>query len=265
MHTDPQSLAGVRVLVTRPAGQAEGLCRLIEEAGGEAIRFPVLEIAPPADEQALDRVLDDLSEYDFAIFVSVNAVRRGLDRLAARGLRWPARLQPAAVGEATARALEGHTLRDVIAPRDRFDSEGLLSAPALAGVSGKRILIFRGEGGRELLAEELRRRGAHVEYAECYRRVRPGTDPAPLLAKLARGAIDIVTVTSLESLTSLLEMAGAEGRAQLVRLPFVVVSARLATAARGAGLAQAPLESANASDPAIVERIRAWRASQNSL
>jgi uroporphyrinogen-III synthase len=262
---DDRPLAGVRVLVTRPAAQAGGLARLIEEAGGEAIVFPALEIAPPRDAAALDKILARLREFDSAIFISANAVHQGLGRLAARGLSLPPGLALAAVGEATARALKERGIADVVSPGGRFDSEALLATQALTEVDGKRIVIFRGEGGRELLADELRRRGARVEYAQCYRRVRPATDPAALLERLARGTIDIVTVTSVASLTNLLEIAGTGGRARLLRLPFVVVSTRLGGAARAAGLEHPPLESANASDEAIVARIRAWRASRNSL
>jgi uroporphyrinogen-III synthase len=265
MQTGTQSLAGVRVLVTRPRNQAVALARLIEEAGGEAVLFPALEITGPADPAALDRLLDRLGEFDITIFVSRNAARFGLKRLRGLGLALPSRLAVAAVGEGTARVLHELGVVRVLTPAERTDSEGLLAAAALQNVAGRRVVIFRGQGGRELLAEELRARGALVEYAECYRRLRPAQDVQPLLERLARGALDIVTLTSAEALDNLLAMAGEDGAARLRRLPVVVVSARLAAACRAAGFAHEPLVSRAPSDEAIVAALRAWRASQNSL
>src|SRR6185295_12379471 len=100
----------------------------------------------------------------------------------------------------------------VIAPQSGADSEALLAAPELADVTGKRVLIVRGEGGRALLGNMLAARGATVNYAECYRRVRPVADAAPLIADWQRGLIHAVTVSSAEGLDNLLAMTGSEGR-----------------------------------------------------
>jgi uroporphyrinogen-III synthase len=256
-------LAGVRVLVTRPREQAGNLARLIEADGGEAFVFPALEIAPVADPSALERILARLGEFDLAIFVSANAVRHGLARHPAPAL--PHGLRIAAVGEATARALRGQGVDEVLLPSARFDSEALLALPELQAMAGRRVVIFRGEGGRELLADALRARGARVEHAECYRRVKPASDPAPLLGRLRDGALDIATVTSVETLDNLLLLAGEAGAAPLKRLPVVVVSERIARACQAAGFAQPALVSRAASDEAIVERLRAWRQGRNSL
>jgi uroporphyrinogen-III synthase len=259
---DARPLSGVRVLVTRPRGQADHLSRLIEQAGGEAIRFPVIEIVAPSDPAALHQLLDRLDDFGLAIFVSANAVERGLAAVGTRRRAWPARLRVAAVGAATARVLREQGFTDVIAPAQRFDSEALLDLPALRAVSGQRIVIFRGEGGRELLAETLRARGAHVEYAECYRRALPTTDTGPLRQRLLDGAIDIVTLTSVEAARNLHSLLGISAQ-PLSQLPAVVVSERIAQTCREFGLQ--PIVANEASDEAVVEVLQAWRAAQKTL
>src|SRR3989344_3038926 len=162
------SLTGVRVLVTRPRDQAEKLTLLIEGEGGEVIRFPVIEIAEPKDPQALLAVIDRLDQFGLAIFISPNAVNRAMNLILARRGAWPRNVRIACVGRGSARELNLVGAGNVIAPAGRFDSEALLALPELQQVTGNRIVIFRGEGGRELLGDTLKARGADIEYAECY-------------------------------------------------------------------------------------------------
>lgn len=258
-------LAGVRVLVTRPAHQAGHLAQLIEQAGGEAIRFPVVEITEPTDPAALRARIDRLAEFDLAVFISPNAVERALPLLHARYPVLPAALTLAAVGAGTVRALQRCGIENVLAPTARFDSEALLALPSLQQLRGKKIVIFRGEGGRELLGDTLTARGAAVEYAECYRRRRPVSDIAPLVQRWAQGGIDIVVCTSVEGLHNLQALLGEADSQWLRRTPLVVVSARLAAAARALGCRQQPVSAQEASDEAIVAAIKTWRATQNSL
>ena len=120
----------------------------------------------------------------------------------------------------------------VLAPDQAADSEALLALPELERVAGQRIVIFRGAGGRELLRDTLVGRGAAVEYAECYRRVRPRVDVGPLLASWRAGDIDAAVVTSSEGLRSFHDMIGASGREHLARTPLFVPHARIAATAR---------------------------------
>jgi len=227
-------LAGRCIVVTRPAGQNEGLAELIRAEGGEPIVFPVLEILDLDDTRALVAAADRLHEYDLAVFISPNAVDKALNVIGARRA-WPPGLRAATIGRASERALARYGVADVIAPSGRFDSEALLALPQLADVQGWRVVVFRGDGGRELLGDTLRERGATVDYIECYRRVRPNADVEPLLKRWGRGEIDAVTVSSSEGLRNLYDMLGKLGQAWLKRTPLLAPHARIVENARALG------------------------------
>jgi uroporphyrinogen-III synthase len=229
------ALAGRRVVVTRPAAQAEHLAVLIRAAGGEPVLFPVLEILDAEDLQPVFALIDRLDAFDLAIFISANAVNKGLDLIRARRA-WPAGLRVATVGGGSERELRRQGFTAVIAPKERFDSEALLDLPELKDVAGKHVAIFRGVGGRELLGDTLAARGAAVEYAECYRRSRPGTDAAPLLALWAKHGLDALSVSSSEGLANLCDMLGKAGRRLLDETPLFAPHERIAAAARALGV-----------------------------
>lgn len=228
------TLAGLHVVVTRPAAQAEPFCAMLADAGSRVTRFPVIEIQGPNDPGRLGAVLDALDDFDIAVFVSANAVQRILPAALARG-SWPAGLHVAAIGARTALELARRGQPADIVPASRFDSEALLEEPALQELGGRRVVIFRGDGGREYLAQVLRDRGAEVTYAEAYRRALPDLDPEPLIAQLQAGTIDAVTVTSGEGLRNLLAMLGPAGQAALLGTPLVVGAGRVADLARELG------------------------------
>ncbi len=232
--TTAKPLAGRGIVVTRPAHQAQTLATLIREAGGNPIIFPVLEILDPADPQPLLDAIDRLDSYDLAIFISPNAVTRVMSRIAGRR-SWPAKLRTAAIGKGGVAELKRHGIEDVIAPERAFDSERLLEMPQLQAVSGQRVLIFRGEGGRELLGDSLAARGAQVEHVACYRRQRPRIDAGPLLQAWAGNAIHAVIVTSSEGLRNLFGMLGEPGRAGLQQTLLLVPHPRIAAAAAELG------------------------------
>jgi uroporphyrinogen-III synthase len=218
------------VLVTRPADQAEGLCRRIEARGGRAVRFPTVEICAPADPGAAQARLSE--RWDIVVFISRNAVAGALS-LAGDALReCPSRL--ASVGRATAAAMSGAGLTPSLVPDAGFDSEALLDMPALRNVAGSRVLIVRGEGGRELLAATLAERGAEVGYAEVYRR----TAAAPAtVSQTARWqeSLGLLTATSDEVLRNLLLLVPALAHPWLKALPLAVLSGRNAATARALG------------------------------
>lgn len=230
-------LAGRCIVVTRPLAQAETLAGMIAEAGGEALVFPLLDIGPAPDPAPLAEAVARLDAYVLAIFISPNAVDYSLPAILARG-PWPAGLVPAAVGQGTVRALAAHGVSGAVAPTQRFDSEALLELPALqaARVAGRRVAIFRGDGGRELLADTLRERCASVDCIPCYSRSAPVGGVAPLLARWRDGRLDALTVSSSEGLRNLVDMLDADGRAQLASTPVFVPHLRIAENAAALGL-----------------------------
>lgn len=229
-------LAGRGVLVTRPRDQAGDLAGRIVAAGGRPILFPAIEIAPPSDPAALDAVLGELPDFGLVVFVSPTAVQRAWPLLAAKLADWPRGRRLAAVGAATARALRERGVGEVIIPAAGEDSEALLATPAFAEVARGKVLIVRGEGGREALAESLRRCGARVSYAQCYRRSPPAADPVPLIEAWRRGEVQAVTLTSREALVNLVDLLGPEGMRLLCATPLFTFHARIAEAARARGI-----------------------------
>jgi uroporphyrinogen-III synthase len=231
------ALAGRGIVVTRPREQSTEVANLIRAAGGRAILFPALEIVDGGNRRRLNALIDRLDQFDYAIFISPTAVGRAMGLIRARR-QLPQTLRIAAIGRGSARELRRFGIEDVLMPADSFDSEGLLGVPELGEVRGKSIVIFRGEGGRELLGDTLAARGATIEHAECYRRVRPSSDSQPLLRGWARGEIHAIMVTSGEALRNLFEMVGTLGRPWLLRTPLFVPHERIAAAASELGIAR---------------------------
>jgi len=217
------ALNGAGIVITRPARQAAGLAREIAALGGRPLVFPAIVILPPADVAALRDVQWNLARYDIAIFVSANAVEYGIGDPAA----WPARILTLAPGPGTAAALAA-----------TMDSEGLLALPELLDVAGKRIVIFRGDRGRELLRTALEARGATVVQVECYRRAKPQSGIAGLIDAWHDKCVDAVTLTSGEGLDNLWDILGDEGRAHLAATPAFVPHPGIAERARELGLRQ---------------------------
>lgn len=254
---DACALNGIGVLVTRPEHQAAPLCNAINELGGKTLRFPVLEIAPARDLSTLYRVVDVLDRFDWAIFISANAVEQGLLQVRARR-EWPSTLKVAAIGKRSAETLRQHGLQVDLAPKTDFNSEALLALPQMQAVEGQRVVIFRGVGGRELLANTLRERGAEVVYAQAYQRVRPQADPTSLLRHWANGEVDIVLVNSAESLANLTEMLGERGQILLKSTPLLVVSERILPLVNRQGFQVTPVLAENATDSAVLAALSKW-------
>lgn len=229
------SLAGRHVVVTRPAGQAAHFATALSEAGAIPVLYPVLEIRDVEDVAPVLDAAIRLDSFDLAVFVSPNAIEKALGLILPRRA-WPAGLRVVALGKSSERELARHGIRDVISPALRFDSEALLELPELNDVQGKRVIIFRGDGGRELLGDTLKARGAEIEYLTCYRRARPQLDPAPLLKLWEVGRLDAVTLTSSEGLRNFHDMVGRLGQAWLRKTPAFVPHQRIAEQAQALGL-----------------------------
>lgn len=239
-----QNLNEIKILVTRPAHQSKHLCQLIANEGGQPVRLPVIEIVEIDDKSALLDCREHLDKLYIAIFISANAVEKTLPTLLAQGIL-PQQLQLIAVGKRTAEKLKAWGLT-ALCSAPPFNSEAVLEMPQLqaTAVAGKQIVIFRGEGGREFLAETLRQRGATVNYVNVYRRVSP---PTP--AWLANTPIDIITITSVEGLQNLFTMLDVR------HTPLVVMSERIRTEVQKLGV-QAPVYIApTASDEGLLSAV----------
>jgi uroporphyrinogen-III synthase len=238
------SLAGRGIVVTRPRDLATAFAARIELLGARPIVFPTLEIqALPAPA-----ALGEIARFDFVVFVSPSAVR-----VARRMLPpWPRGVRAVAISSGTKRELDAASIAPVIVSSATADSEGLLAAAELQQMAGKHVLIVRGDDGRALLGEALAARGARVEYAECYRRVRPDVDPAPLLAAWRRGEVAAVIALSAQALANFVDMT----HGALAATPLFVPHERIARRAQALGVREIVVTAPG--DDAMVERLVAY-------
>jgi len=253
---DRQPLAGIGVLVTRPEHQSQRLAELIRSLGGEPLLFPAMEIVAQPDA-ATAPVLKRLAQFDLAIFTSPNAARLAMQRIAQAG-SLPAGLRVAALGPGTAAELKKSGVREMITPEADFDSEALLDALSGLQFAGKSVVILRGQGGRELLGESLRQRGAEVEYVECYRRARPGHDLAELMPLWQQGRLRACLATSSEIVINLFDMAGEACRPWLCQTPMFVSHPRVAATAFSFGVHTVFV--AGMGDEALASGLETWFA-----
>ncbi|PTU31512.1 uroporphyrinogen-III synthase [Stenotrophobium rhamnosiphilum] len=246
MPDSSDSLRKLRVLVTRPAHQADNLCRLIEARGGKAVRLPLLSIVPVPQAGAARRTLEGARDWDWWIFTSVNAVQH------ARNLSvepWATNL--AAVGAATAAALQ-NAGQSATTPLGSYSSEGLLELPQFQQVNGQRILIVTGEDGLAVLGPALRERGAKVELAEVYRRVALPYDGERIGETLR--AIDAIVITSGQALDHLLRLTPEPMRKALLQKQLVVPGPRMVEKASELGF-RALIAPEKMSDASIVQSL----------
>ena len=245
-------LTGRGVVITRPAGEAQRLAALVREAGGEPLLYPAIEILDTADPRMLDAIIDRLDDFDLAIFVSPSAVDKAMTRINARRTL-PAKCRCAAIGPGGVRALQRFGIAEVIAPAERHDSESLLASSYMQNVRGLRIVIFHGDGGRDVLRETLIARGAGVEYAVCYRRAKPAWAAHALLQAWEENRIAAVIVTSSEGLRNFCDRIGAAGQGWLRKTLIVVPHHRIAASARDLGMTR--IVEAEAGDDALVRTL----------
>jgi uroporphyrinogen-III synthase len=265
-----EALDGVKVLVTRPEQQAEALCKSIENLGGTAIRFPLIEITQSRNQQSAKTILDNISQYDIGIFISRNAVNWTMKMLAEK-TPTPKKsildkLTLIAIGTATAETLEQISSVQVIT-NSGANSEALLELEALSekDIRGKKIIIFRGEGGREYLATTLRERGATVDYAEVYRRDCPEYD-RDVVAKLwSSNSPDVVIVTSNNGLENLLSLLNEEQRNILLAKQLVVLGGRMLDFSNDIGFTRPPILAEENSDEGILSTIVKWAVSKRTV
>ena len=253
----PRFMAHNNVLITRPAGQAEALCVAAKAAGYCVYQQPLLQLEPLAELPMQQRQqLLDLDNYQHIIFVSGNAVRFGIGFIEDYWPQFPVQLNWYAVGAATAALLASHGL-DVLAPQQDMRSEGLLALPPLQLVSGQRVLIVRGEGGRTRLREELVQRGAQVDDFPCYRRLPPDVSAATFARQLRDWQIGVIMLSSGEGLDNMLALLRSQETTKFSATALIVPSQRIAAQAQEAGFGCVVIAD-NASDVAMLSALEQW-------
>ena len=241
-----------RIMITRPASQATGLAQSIESAGANVFLFPTLNILPAKLSEENRVTIQQLNQFNIIIFISPNAVEHGLNHIQVN-----TKTIIATIGQGSAKALTTKLGRKPdITPEENFSSEGLLATDEMQDVANKRILIIRGNGGRELLKRTLEQRGAIVEYFTAYERTKPTTNTADLEQYLQNNQIAAIVITSAESLKNLVEITPKSVISNLLETPLLLINSRLINVAKDIGFNSKLLVTNEATDSAIVDTLK---------
>ena len=245
---------GYRIWVTRPLGQCENLCRLIENAGGKAIQFPVIEIVPVRQQRALAELCQELQTSHLIIFVSRNAVDLA-DSAVPEFFKIIAGKQIMAIGEGTRTKLQERGISNVICPDSGIGSEALLEQEQLRPevLAGKSILVVRGIGGRDKLAETLGQAGIAINYLEVYARRQPEMSKKNLENVWQDTPPDAIVVTSVEGLHNLVNMTPAARMEKLLQTPLVLMSKRIQSVAQSLGFTGGSAVATKAADDDLLQ------------
>jgi uroporphyrinogen-III synthase len=255
-------LANLKILVTRPESQAKDLARQIQVGGGIPLLLPCIMIAEADDITSLSGAAATLDRFDMAIFISPNAVEKSMAILKKTWPSLPKDLRIGCIGEGTAQSLANNQITVDFYPKTHFNSEELLALPELHNIAGKRIVLFKGEGGKPLLADTLELRGAIIYNAICYKRSCPKVNIEPLLNYWQNDGIDVVISTSQEALNNLIEITGKQGQRLLRKTPLLVISPTMAETAKQLQF-KTIISANNATDQAIMTALIQYRKQLN--
>ena len=255
MQTDEQ-LTGKTIIVTRPLAQAQKMCELLERYQAVVVHFPVISITSVQNADAAKKKFQQLNTYSKVIFISANAVHYAMELAQELGVNFNNSLI-AAVGPATTTALNRYGYTVSITPTEEFSSEALLKHESLQNVSGAKVLIVRGRGGREHLYQELESRGATVEYAEVYQRQLPKQRNTIDLSELSSVKTAIL-IYSAESAQNLWSLCSNKEQQWLKNITLVVGGKRLASIVGTLGFAKNPIIAENPSDEAMLNALIVW-------
>lgn len=225
-----------RILVTRPKHQADHLCGLITANGGQAIAYPTIEIQPVKKPDKILVRSNSLNDFDYIVFVSRNAVMVAFDQYSSL-VSLPEHIKVFAIGASTAQTLTSLNIANVIHSGLQADSEALLDLSEMQQerLTGKKILIVRGSGGREHLADNLKNRGALVDYAEVYKRCLPEYDIKHSHNIWQNTKPDAIVVTSNDGLKNLVHLTSEIDQQHLFTTPLVLMSSRSDSLAKELG------------------------------
>ncbi|KFZ37732.1 uroporphyrinogen III synthase [Shewanella mangrovi] len=237
----------MKILLTRPQGRNQSMTESLTQKGIPFLVTPLLAVSALTQQASAS-----LATADIIIFISTNAVKY----VAPPVNGWPTDCQFYAVGDATLQSLQKLGFNAIGTPADNQQTEGLLSLPGLQPdvVTNKNIVIVRGVGGRETLAQQLSDYGAHVSYCEVYRRHCPEYDKSAVLQDWQQFGIDTIVLTSGEALTNLLSLISEENFSWLQACHIIVPSIRVQQQAHEAGLSFV-LNAGAANDAAILKAL----------
>lgn len=239
MMMNSMPMSDLSVLLTRPAHQSQQLASMITDAGAKVVLFPTLAIRNIASVTT-----EDLSAFDIVIFLSANAVV--VDQPNARVI---------AMGPGTQEAMVARNYTQVLLPEPPYNSESILAMPELQSIQSKKIAIIAGKGGRNLLQQSLLKLGAHVEKIDVYQRFRPDSDLARL-NEFWLATTRVIVSTSIESLQNLIEMVPETQHPLLFATPLLVISDRVATAAKSMAPFESIIVAGSAQNQAIFQTLK---------
>ncbi len=260
-------LKGLHLLITRPTAQAESWAKQLEALGARVTLQPMMAIEPLQGAAEKQRIIDDIlnfADYQKAIFISQNAVYHGVQWLDQYWPQLPIGVDFFAIGQATADALNQYIDNGMIhMATQAMNSEALLANEHLQNIDGEKILIFRGKGGRTLLADVLQERGAQVDYCELYERVCPAktTDAGQIVDPQFRQSEQqvIITVHSGETLDNLCSSVTQDELQWLCQQPILVPGQRVAELAK-----QVPFNTVitakNATHESMIDALLQWHS-----
>ncbi len=249
-------LAGQLIVNTRPLHQQQGLTELLSREGARVMVCPAIEIVAAAEQPMHRELKERLRDYQVVIFVSANAVEFAFHHLDAAA--FTEALQIGAIGEGTARVLASHLpdRQSQVIRGTTSNSEGLLNAAALQTVDGMRVLIFRGQSGRNLLGDELTRRGATVEYCEVYHR----RAPARLCPEIQQSEQQptLYLFTSNEGMVNFNQLLPERIKDAALQTPWLLISERMRESAQQLGHNGQIIIAADASETGILRSVCEW-------
>ncbi|UZE96451.1 uroporphyrinogen-III synthase [Alkalimarinus alittae] len=262
------TLKGVRVLIARPHDQGKALTSQLKQLGAEVIQFPTIAVESSPSSQPLKNCFLNLDQYSHVIAISVHAVRYGLEWINQYWPQLPLNIQWYGVGEKTAQALKDADI-PAIASETGYDSESLLNLPELTELAHQKILILRGEGGRELLKQQFEQQGAKVDYANLYQRSCPTYSVSEINNALITFSPDILITLSGETLHNLIKISqnkdiAIEQRNRIMDKYVLVPSQRVADQARSLGFSKVWVPKA-LNEQALVECIESNYVALNDM
>jgi len=213
-------LKGKHILITRPEEQEEDFIEALKAQGAEPISFPTIRIIPPRDWVKVDKAIENLSTYDVLIFTSVNGVKFFFQRLKEKGKNIGSltlkKLEMVAIGPKTAAAIEQFQLRVDVVPK-KFQAESIIEALEKKGITGKRFLLPRAEKAREILPQEIKKRGGHIDVVTVYRTGKGEGNIQEVKELFRKKLIHVITFTSSSTVQNFVELLAEKNISTMIK------------------------------------------------